>query len=906
MLDPNFEKIPSELRDREAWVCWHIGCRNCHTAFDPDIETCPECGSDTTKIPDDPKTGRYAKSNDPETWGAFETAVDYHRRGDTKTEGIGFMFDEDDPFVGVDLDACVTDGDLTGGAWDIVKRLDSYTEGSPSGTGLHIIIRGFITADRNRTSDVKGLKELEIYEDGRYFTFTGRSLDSAPDTVEQRAQELHALCEEVFPSSDDTADTRKPQAPTDLDDRELIEKAKSADDGGTFARLWDGDTSMHGDDHSRADQALVNKLAFWTGGDRSRIKQLFRQSGLCRDKWTDRPDYRKRTIDTAMDGRTDFYEPDRQSAGGAPSGDGEASSAPGIEAVNQQAESKSGNGERYLTKDGRIIYVKPKGNGEEQWSVVSDFMAEIKREITREDGTRLYQIAGYSPSAHRAFEFDIEAEDFESSQALKGAIGAAAGAEAAVRAGMTRHLAPALKMLSDDVEERRRYSRTGWSDDGFIMPGRTAEAVEVELPDSLPYETDPDPQASDGRIALDNLLRSLDPKKTAPVLTFALTGPVVRHVEAMKRHGMFIKGRTGSLKTSVAQALMCIYGPQFIRDENLLKMGEGMTRNAAMALASSAHDLPILFDNYKPSTGRGDRDFINLIHNVIEGGEKARLNRNSQLKERRDIRAWPLITGEDLPSSDPASLARVLAVEFKWNSGEDNPELTKAQDNHRHLAAIGREWINWLHTEDGQDALSDLEETFPERRKKWTAFLRKRRPDMVNILRVASNLAANTLVYDAAKRCPALRDVVAEHEDEYRDGLGAIAYRMGDYTCESLEARRLLEGIKSLRAAGRVSFARRLGTDHYEDENRIGYWDEDGYYLIMDLALEAVEDLYKRTDGLGGVTHQTLCSQLKDIDLVARTGRSRTTRTVRIGDGKRQRVLHLKKEALEEPEDADE
>ena len=576
--------------------------------------------------------------------------------------------------------------------------------------------------------------------------------------------------------------------------------------------------------------------------------------------------------------------------------------------TNGQADSGGApaSGERYITKDGRIIYVKPKGDGEEKWKVVADFMAKIEREITREDGTRLYRISGYSPEAHRAFEFDIEADEFESNQALKGAIGSAAGAEAPVRAGMTRHLAPALKMLSSDVEQRHRYKRTGWSDHGFILPGRMGEKIEVELPDSLPYKADPDAKADKGRVALDNLIQSLGPKKTAPVLTFALTGPVVRHVEAMKRHGMFIKGRTGSLKTSVAQALMCIYGPGFIRDENLLKMGEGMTRNAAMALAGAAHDLPILFDNYKPNTGRGDRDFINLIHNVVEGGEKARLNRNAELKDRRDIRAWPLITGEDLPNSDPASLARVLAVEFKWNSGEDNPKLTKAQENHRHLAAIGREWISWLHTDEGQEVLSDLEETFPERRKKWTAFLRERRPDMVNILRVASNLATNTLVYDAAKRCPTLREVLGDHEDDYREGLGTIAYRMGDYTCESLEARRLLKGIKSLRAAGRVNFAKRLGTDHYEDENRIGYWDEDGYYLILDLAIEAVEELYQRTDGLGGVTAQTLCSQLKDIDLVARTSRSRTTRTVRTGDGNRQRVLHLKKEALEEPEDTDE
>lgn len=460
-------------------------------------------------------------------------------------------------------------------------------------------------------------------------------------------------------------------------------------------------------------------------------------------------------------------------------------------------------------------------------------------------------------------------------------------------------------MLSGDVVERRRYGRTGWSPDGFVLPGRMDESVEVELPESLPYKAETGGDLSAGQDALDNLVRSLDPTVTAPTLTFALTGPLVRHVDLLKRHGWFIYGRTGSLKTSFAQAAMCLYGPQFINDEHLLKMGEGMTRNAAMALAGAAHDLPILFDNYKPSTGRGDRDFINLIHNVIEGGEKARLNRNSKLKDRKKIRAWPIITGEDLPDTDPASLARNLAVEFRWNSGQDNPELTRAQEHSRHLATIGSAWIEWLHTDDGQEVAADLEETFPERRKKWTAYLRRTCPDMVNILRVASNLATNTLVYDAAKQCPALRPVLAEHEQAYRDGLGEIAHGMGEVTSESLQARRLIEGLKSLKAAGRVRFTRRLGED-YDDENRVGYVDDDGYYLILDLAIEAVQDLYKRSGGLGGVTRQALCSQLKDIGLVARTGRDRTTRTVRVADGSRRRVLHLTKDALREPEEDDE
>jgi len=304
MLNINFDNIPDELRDRDQWVLWKVEERD----------------GDTTKVPYQP-SGRKAKSNTPPTWTTFNEALRAYESGDFA--GIGFMFDEDGPYVGIDLDGCVNDGDLTGGAWQIVKHLDSYTEGSPSGTGLHIICRGFLPDLGNRTSDVDGLKELELYEQERYFTVTGRHLEQSPETVEQRAQELHTLCKDVF--EEETAEHKQaPSTPNDLDDRELVEKAKAADDGGKFERLWSGDTSGY-PSHSEADQALVNKLAFWTGGDRNRIEQLFRQSGLHREKWG-RDDYRRRTIDKALDGRTEFYDPSSPSenhrTNGQASGDG--------------------------------------------------------------------------------------------------------------------------------------------------------------------------------------------------------------------------------------------------------------------------------------------------------------------------------------------------------------------------------------------------------------------------------------------------------------------------------------------------------------------------------------------------------------------------------------------------------
>jgi primase-polymerase (primpol)-like protein len=90
--------------------------------------------------------------------------------------GIGFVFTPEDDLCGVDLDGCLDPetGEIEGWAQEIIEELDSYTEISPSGTGVHVLVRGTLPAGRNR----KG--RFEAYDRGRYFTVTGRHLAGTP------------------------------------------------------------------------------------------------------------------------------------------------------------------------------------------------------------------------------------------------------------------------------------------------------------------------------------------------------------------------------------------------------------------------------------------------------------------------------------------------------------------------------------------------------------------------------------------------------------------------------------------------------------------------------------------------------------------------------------------------------
>jgi len=244
------EDIPQELQDWPNWVTWN-----------------------KDKVPYTPGTLRRASVTDPATWRSFQNAYLDYQQG--WTEGIGFVF-TNTPYAGVDIDHCLTDSQTSPQAARIIALLDSYTEVSPSGTGLHIIVRGYLPPGPRRKGDV------EMYDTARYFTITGHVWRNYR-IIQPRQAELEHLHTHLFGHPDPSPRPR-PSPPVAKSDQELLRTAASAHNGDKFARLWEGDFSDY-DSQSEADLALCNFLAFWTGGDPARMDRLFRQSGLFRPKW---------------------------------------------------------------------------------------------------------------------------------------------------------------------------------------------------------------------------------------------------------------------------------------------------------------------------------------------------------------------------------------------------------------------------------------------------------------------------------------------------------------------------------------------------------------------------------------------------------------------------------------------
>lgn len=304
------------MRSLRQWVCHR---------FPDKAPLCP--------FPDERGDLTFASCNKPETWGSFEAAVKAVSLGWAKGIGIEFA----NGIAGIDIDHCVDGGELSELAREIVETFRSYTEISPSGTGVHILFRGKLPGTGRKLP----MLGLEVYDSGRYFTVTGNAyLDPDGDAYPLRdcTEELDAFYKRYF---DDTppeqtklqtksvspADTQKRaasaqrEAVRDLSDEEILEIAYKSRNGEAFRRLYDGTYSAAEvpqrkdgtPDQSSIDMRLANHLAFWYGADPDRVDRMFRRSALFRPKW-DRSvgggkTYGQRTVEIACRGHKDVFVP---------------------------------------------------------------------------------------------------------------------------------------------------------------------------------------------------------------------------------------------------------------------------------------------------------------------------------------------------------------------------------------------------------------------------------------------------------------------------------------------------------------------------------------------------------------------------------------------------------------------
>lgn len=279
-LRERYQNIPKEMAQQRRWVCYKIMARD----------------GKKTKVPFDPHTGSGARSNDKSTWGDFEEAISACVK--YNLDGLGFELG--DGICGIDLDnhpdsngECLSQEDFGKLSNEFVRVMNSYTEWSVSGNGVHIFFYGKLPKGRRKTTNV------EMYDDVRFFAMTGKNIGKR--AIAERSEQASELWKKYVDDSEAIAKKKKEieernrkfieslggnAIPQNLSDVELIRKAEASQTSGAkFARLMKGDCSDFEDDHSRADQSLCNMLAFYSNRNVDQIDRIFRTSGLMREKW---------------------------------------------------------------------------------------------------------------------------------------------------------------------------------------------------------------------------------------------------------------------------------------------------------------------------------------------------------------------------------------------------------------------------------------------------------------------------------------------------------------------------------------------------------------------------------------------------------------------------------------------
>lgn len=288
----DYTKIPQELKSLNRWVLWKLKIN--------------EKGK-TTKIPINAKNGYGAKSNDSETWVSFDEAISKVEYFNCK--GVGFMLGNG--YFGIDIDHQLDNVELIN---EFMLTLNSYTEISQSGEGIHIICKGALPIGNRRKGNI------EMYDNARFFAMTGNAINDVKH-IEDRTEDVKPLYYKYLGEQEETPQQAsgdyvyktdyKNQTYSVLTDEEVLIKAQESQNGNLFSCLYYGQWEGLYDSQSQADLSFCSLLAFWTCKNPEQMDRIFRSSKLYRSKWDEKrgtTTYAKMTIDKAIANCKDVYK----------------------------------------------------------------------------------------------------------------------------------------------------------------------------------------------------------------------------------------------------------------------------------------------------------------------------------------------------------------------------------------------------------------------------------------------------------------------------------------------------------------------------------------------------------------------------------------------------------------------
>jgi hypothetical protein len=835
VIEPQLDHVPAELRERPQWVVWRYDW----------VE------GRWNKVPYNAATGHRASSTNRETWETFDSVADAYRRGGY--DGVGFVFAPDDPYCGADFDHCFDDveGEKTikpdAAKW--VERFDSYTEVSPSGQGLHVIIKAKPSAGFNNKDAGR-----ELYNKARYFCFTGDPFHDEPKPITERQDVAEDFIEAYDPKKN--RETKPPKGNKAAPGLLTLDDI-TYDKSNPF-EVWKAELGV---------KISADATAHLNGGGKidcnGRCHNGAGASGL-------------------------FFDP--QTNGVHCNAHCELRQ---IGRAFKMPKMKTDNSHSYETTPEGIQRTKKDGSADVP---LCNFTAAITGQIIRDDGaeqTDVYEITAKMNGVEKVDK--VPAADFSSLKWVNRIL----GPEARIYPHEGLYVVDAIRALSTDITRRTVVAHTGWRREGdewrYYHAGGAIGAsglvdAEVSLPTQLENFVLVAPQdklSNDVQAVWDDLL-NVTPNN--PEIMVAGIGEVLCAVFSKPDFSGFDFGTTGTRKTQIQALKQAFFGAKFTADN--LPESWRSSEYALETFASKIKDAAGCIDEFKPEGAGTTRERWHQKADYVLRGVANRQGRSTLRQDRSERPAripqgLIFASGEELPNGE--SLRARLSIKEYDEKTVDLDRLTVAQKQAADgvYVRVMSAFIQWLATDGRIERLRESrDEEIQARRQKWIAALganaHGRTPNNNAHLEWGWETFINFLVdrgvLDEEERAGMMSFIVSQ--------LDTHARNQARYLQTANDALRFVELIQSAFISGKAHLTDTQGNkpdapeawgwkpspmgEHQAQGVCIGAVDGGEVYLLPDVAYKMALEAGAGTDRLRA-TQAALQKRLREEGLLART-----------------------------------
>lgn len=664
MKTDSYNEIPIELQQLNNWIVWKLESRK----------------GKNTKVPYSVNDGE-ARSNDANTWNSFVDAVTAARTG--RYDGIGFMFSQQDQYIGIDIDKCFKNGVFNEVATSVIDSLDSYTEFSPSKTGVHLIVKGKMPDWIKGTGKKSSKYGIEIYSHGRYFTFTGDRENE--NEIQERTDEIAELLETYFTRDEMAAYANViiPQSVTNTEEDSVTwQRMFKSKQGERIQAMYRGELIIN-NDHSSTDLSLCDALAFWCDKDYWKMDRMFRQTGLMRDKWDERRGellYGEKTLIRAISTKKETisdYKKNNEL----------------LIQVNDSFVFPKG----YISKNGCLYQVIEKkdrnGEIEELEVLICRQTPIITRSFMNVEHPQLYHELSWSDKG-KVYKEVIPAGDL----AIKKELLKLSYKSLAVTDNNAKHLITYFDRLNmvNNLDHEHLVERLGHIKNTFIHP-LTAVGVTVLPPDIGEGQLLEAFQISGTTEEwIEHVFKPIKKHPKALLMVLASFTSVLLQDLKMKPFIIDLSGVTSQGKTTVLRTCASVWGTEHLISE------WSLTKVAAERKATFLNSFPIILDDTRKAD---EKQLQGFIYNFSGGRSKGR---GSVSGSQREF-TWGnlmLSTGEDSLNSYAERAggvaARILPITGLPFEGENYQFFTDLYNSiESYYGSIGLDFLShWREKKD--------------------------------------------------------------------------------------------------------------------------------------------------------------------------------------------------------------